>query len=188
MNLQETIKRILREDKSKKDFIKSILFQILNVSDYVQKFDYIWSPNSSVGVEPIFVTNLSEKDFYNQKINLFDLIGELWPYGENDYDEWKELYYGLVYGYLIKDKDSDTKIIIQIIRFEEGFQIYINPNYKGEKKGEKIYIDDEIINVFNSNEDEYSENDFSILGDKLKNNVDSVDDVKFLFNYLDAII
>jgi len=188
MNLKQTIRKILREDTSKKDLIKSILFQILNVSDYVQKFDFIWSPNLSVGVEPMFVTNLSEKDFFNQKIDLFDLIGELWPYGENDYNEWKELYYGLVYGYLIKDKDSDTKILIQIIRFEEGLQIYINPNYKGEKKGEKIYIDDEIINVFNSNEDEYSKNDFSILGDKLKNNVNDVDDVKFLFNYLDAII
>ena len=40
MNLQESIRRILREETNKND-IKSILFNILNQSEYVQKFDYV---------------------------------------------------------------------------------------------------------------------------------------------------
>jgi len=76
MNLQENIRRILKEETNKND-IKSILFNILNQSEYVQKFDYVWSPNISVGSPIIFVNDLSERHFFNEKINIFDLIGDL---------------------------------------------------------------------------------------------------------------
>lgn len=188
MNLQKNIKRILREETSKIDLIKSTLFDILNKSKYVEKFDYIWSPNLVTGAPIMYVKNLSEEDFFNERIDLFDLIGGLWPYGEEDYLNWKTLYYGLVYGYAIKDKNSKTKILIQITRFEDNFKYYINPNYQGQLEGEKILMDDEIINVLGSNENEITNNDFSVLGKKLENNINDVNDVKLLFNYLDAII
>ena len=186
MNLKQTIRRILREESDKND-IKSILFHILNQSEYVQKFDYIWSPNLSVGSPIVYVNNLSEDDFFNEKIDLFDLIGEYWPY-EDDYENWKELYYGLVYGYLIKDKNSNSKIIIQLIRFKDGFEIYINPNYKKEIEGEKIFIDDEMINVFSSRETTYQDDDFTILGSELRDKTNTVKEIRNIFYYLDAII
>lgn len=188
MNLQKTIKRILREETSNVELIKSTLFNILNQSKYVEKFDYIWSPNLVAGSPILYVKNLSEKEFFDERINLFDLIGELWPYGNEDYNNWKKLYYGLAYGYSIKDKNSETKILVQIIRFEDNFEYYINPNYQGQLEGEKILTDDEIINIFGSNENEITNNDFSELGKKLENNINNVQDVKLLFNYLDAII
>jgi hypothetical protein len=39
----------------------------------------------------MYVKNLSEEDFFNERIDLFDLIGGLWPYGEEDYLNWKTL-------------------------------------------------------------------------------------------------
>ena len=187
MNLKENIRRILREETNKND-IKSILFNILNQSEYVQKFDYVWSPNISVGSPIIFVNDLSERHFFNEKINIFDLIGEHWPYGKNNYEDWKDLYYGLVYGYLIKDKNTDTKILVQVIRFDGGFESYINPNYKKEIEGDKIFIDDEMVNVFTSGENTYSDNDFTFLGIELKDKVKTINDIKNIFYYLDALI
>jgi hypothetical protein len=186
-NLYESIRRILKEETNNDD-IKSILFNILNQSEYVQKFDYVWSPNLSVGSPIMFIDDLSERNFFDKKTNIFDLIGEYWPYGRNDYEDWKDLYYGLVYGYAIKDKNSDTKILVQVIRFDEGFEIYINPNYKKEIEGDKIFIDDEMINVFSTGENTYSNNDFTFLGIELQDKVKTVNDIKKIFNYLDALI
>lgn len=187
MNLQESIKKILKEETNKND-IKSILFNILNQSEYVQKFDYVWSPNLSVGSPIMFINDLSESDFFDKKTNIFDLISEYWPYGKKDYEDWKDLYYGLVYGYVIKDKNSDTKILVQVIRFDDGFKIYLNPNYKKEIEGDKIFIDNEMINVFISGENTYSNNDFTFLGIELKDKVKTINDIKNIFNYLDALI
>jgi len=186
-NIQESIRRILKEETNKND-IKSILFNILSQSEYVQKFDYVWSPNLSVGSPIIFINDLSERDFFDKKTNIFDLIGEYWPYGKKDYEDWKDLYYGLVYGYVIKDKNSDTKILVQVIRFDDGFKIYLNPNYKKEIEGDKIFIDDEMINVFTSGENTYSNNDFTFLGIELKDKLKTINDMKNIFNYLDALI
>ena len=187
MNLQESIRRILKEETNKND-IKSILFNILNQSEYVQKFDYVWSPNLSVGSPIIFINDLSERDFFDKKTNIFDLIGEYWPYGKKDYEDWKDLYYGLVYGYVIKDKNSDTKILVQVIRFDDGFKIYLNPNYKKEIEGDKIFIDDEMINVFTSGENTHSNNDFTFLGIELKDKLKTINDIKNVLYYLDALI
>jgi hypothetical protein len=186
-NLYESIKKILKEETNKND-IKSILFNILNQSEYVQKFDYVWSPNLSVGSPIMFINDLSESDFFDKKTNIFDLIGEYWPYGKKDYEDWKDLYYGLVYGYVIKDKNSDTKILVQVIRFDDDFKIYLNPNYKKEIEGDKIFIDNEMINVFTSGENTYSNNDFTFLGIELEDKVKTINDMKNIFNYLDALI
>jgi len=186
-NLYESIKKILKEETNKND-IKSILFNILNQSEYVQKFDYVWSPNLSVGSPIMFINDLSESDFFDKKTNIFDLISKYWPYGKKDYEDWKDLYYGLVYGYVIKDKNSDTKILVQVIRFDDGFKIYLNPNYKKEIEGDKIFIDNEMINVFTSGENTYSNNDFTFLGIELKDKVKTINDMKNIFNYLDALI
>jgi hypothetical protein len=186
-DLKESIKKALKEETNKND-IKSILFNILNQSEYVQKFDYVWSPNLSVGSPIMFINDLSERDFFDNKINIFDLISEYWPYGKKDYEDWKDLYYGLVYGYVIKDKNSDTKILVQVIRFDDGFKIYLNPNYKKEIEGDKIFIDDEMINVFTSGENTYSDNDFTFLGIELEDKIKTINDMKNIFNYLDALI
>ena len=193
MNLQEQINRIqsmmgiILESKNY-DIIKSILFKILKNSEYVKKFDYLWSPNLSMGADIIFV-DLDENDFFNKNKSVFDIIEELWPYG--DYEKWKDLYYGLVYGYKIKDKNSDVSILIQIIRYEneEEFDFYINPNYIGQKDSEKTFIDDKIVNVFGLDDDETTiENDFSEMGEKLIQETKSLDDYKLIFKYLDAVI
>jgi hypothetical protein len=193
MKLQEQINRIqsmmgiILESKND-DIIKSILFKILKNSEYVKKFDYLWSPNLSMGADIIFV-DLDENDFFNKNKSVFDIIEELWPYG--DYKKWKDLYYGLVYGYKIKDKNSDVSILIQIIRYEneEEFDFYINPNYIGQKDSEKTFIDDKIVNVFGLDDDEtIIENDFSEMGEKLIQETKSLDDYKLIFKYLDAVI
>jgi hypothetical protein len=193
MKLQEQINRIqsmmgiILESKNY-DIIKSILFKILKNSEYVKKFDYLWSPNLSMGADIIFV-DLDENDFFNKNKSVFDIIEELWPYG--DYEKWKDLYYGLVYGYKIKDKNSDVSILIQIIRYEneEEFDFYINPNYIGQKDSEKTFIDDKIVNVFGLDDDEtIIENDFSEMGEKLIQETKSLDDYKLIFKYLDAVI
>ena len=186
--IKESIRRILKE-KSDENDIKSILFKILNQSEYIKKFDYIWSPNLSVGSPIVYVNNLSEDDFFNEKIDLFDLIKDYWPY-EDDYENWKELYYGLVYGYLIKDKYSNNKIIIQLIRFKDGFEVYINPNYKKEIEGEKIFIDDKIMNLFGFDDTESNnvKNNFSEMGEELSQVTKTMENYKIIFKYLDAVI
>ena len=89
---------------------------------------------------------------------------------------------------MIKDKNSDTKILVQVIRFDDDFKIYLNPNYKKEIEGDKIFIDDEMVNVFTSGENTYSDNDFTFLGIELKDKVKTINDIKNIFYYLDALI
>jgi hypothetical protein len=181
----------------RKEDIKSLLFQILNKSEYVQEFNYVWSPNLVVGAEPIFL-NFSEKDFFDTNKSVFETIGDGWPYGKENYDEWKKLYYGLVMGYKIKDKNSEFSILVQIIRYEKSilseigtdeFRFYVNPGYIGSVGSKKIFINDKILNVIGSDEENYEDrlNDFTELGEKLQTNVKTIQDCKLLFRYLDAL-
>jgi len=206
MNLQEQISRIksmmglLMENHILESMVgdnvdKTLLFEILKNSEYVQKFDYLWSPNLSVGGDIIFV-DLDDKDFFDKDKSVYEIIGELWPY--DDYDEWKDLYYGLVHGYKIKDKNSDVSILIQVIRYEKSmlpidekeFDFYINPNYFGSKGGEKIFIDDKIMNLFgfNDTESDNVKNDFSEMGEELSRVTKTMENYKIIFKYLDAVI
>jgi hypothetical protein len=205
MNLQENIIRIksmmglltenyILESTVGDNLNKTLLFEILKNSEYVQKFDYLWSPNLSVGADIIFV-DLDEKDFFDKDKSVYEIIGELWPY--DDYDKWKNLYYGLVYGYKIKDKNSDVNILVQVIRYEKSmsigekeFDFYINPNYFGSEGGEKIFIDDKIMNLFGFDDTESNnvKNDFSEMGEELSQVTKTMENYKIIFKYLDAVI
>jgi hypothetical protein len=186
----------LKENIERNEDIKSLLFQILNKSEYVQEFNYAWSPNLIVGVEPLFL-NFSKKDFFDTNKKVFEIIGDAWMGGKKDYDKWKELYYGLVMGYKIKDKNTNFNILVQIIRYEKSvlpeidtneFDIYINPRYIGNINSEKIFINDEIININRFGEENYEDNTFTKLGEKLQTNAKTIQDCKLLFRYLDALI
>jgi len=186
----------LYEDYSDTNDLKELLFEILRASDYVQKFDYLWSPNLVVGADIMYAKGLSEEEFFDPLENVYKLNSHLWPYGEADYDEWKHLYYGLVYGYKIKDKRSNVNILVQVIRFEKTilekgmseFEVYINPNFVGEAKGEKFFIDDKMIAVSGIQDPIDTRNSFSDLGKRLAQKSQTIPDVKFLFDYLDALI
>jgi len=188
----------LYEDYSDKNELKELLFEILRASDYVQKFDYIWSPNLAVGADIMYVKGLSEKEFFDPPKSVYKLNSHLWPYGEADYEEWKHLYYGLAYGYKIKDKRSNVNILVQVIRFEKTilpmgtseFEVYINPNFvgKGDSKGEKFFINDKMISVSGIQDPIDTRNSFSDLGKSLAQKAQTIPDVKLLFNYLDALI
>lgn len=180
--------RILRFGQLLEKLDKPILFNLLGQSEYVQKFDYIWSPNLSAGAPILYVNGLSEAEFFDEGVDLFDLIEGLWPQGKEDYQNWKKLYYGLVYGYVIKDKNSQVKILIQMTRFKGGFDLYINPNYRGQSEGEKIFIGDEIVSVFGPAETTYLDSDFSKLGLELEAKTKTIEDVKDMFYYLDALV
>jgi len=190
---------VTNEYKENDDVIKSKLFKILKSSEYVEKFNYLWSPNLLVGADTLFV-DLDEKDFFDTTQNVYDIINGLFPY--EDYEKWKDLYYTLTLGYRIKDKSSNVSMIIQIRRIEKNmareyktkeFETNINPNYVGKTKtsGEKIFIDDEIINVFGFDVDDFEYkpeiNDFVKMGTELNQVAKTVKDYKLIFKYLDAI-
>jgi hypothetical protein len=100
-------------------------------------------------------------------------------------------------GYKIKDKNTNFNILVQIIRYEKSvlpeidtneFDIYINPRYIGNINSEKIFINDEIININRFGEENYEDNTFTKLGEKLQTNAKTIQDCKLLFRYLDALI
>jgi hypothetical protein len=186
--------------KGNDDVIKSKLFKILKSSEYVEKFNFLWSPNLLVGADPLFV-DLDEKDFFDTTQNVYDIINRLFPY--EDYEKWKNLYYTLVLGYRIKDNNSNMSMIIGIRRNEknmarkykmEEFETNINPNYVGKTKtsGKKIFIDGEILNVFGFDVDDFEYkptiNDFVKMGIELNQVAKTVKDYKLIFKYLDAIM
>jgi hypothetical protein len=186
--------------KGNDDVIKLKLFKILKSSEYVEKFNFLWSPNLLVGADPLFV-DLDEKDFFDTTQNVYDIINGLFPY--EDYEKWKNLYYTLVLGYRIKDKNSNISMMIGIRRNEksmarkykmEEFETNINPNYVGKTKtsGEKIFVDGEILNVFGFDVDDFEHkpttNDFVKMSIELNQVAKTVKDYKLIFKYLDAII
>jgi hypothetical protein len=186
--------------KGNDDVIKLKLFKILKSSEYVEKFNFLWSPNLLVGADPLFV-DLDEKDFFDTTQNVYDIINGLFPY--EDYEKWKNLYYTLVLGYRIKDKNSNVSMMIGIRRNEksmarkykmEEFETNINPNYVGKTKtsGEKIFVDGEILNVFGFDVDDFEHkpttNDFVKMSIELNQVAKTVKDYKLIFKYLDAII
>jgi hypothetical protein len=200
MNLQENISRIKSImgviSENSEEQIKSTLFKILSKSQYVKKFDYLWSPNLITGAPIVYVKSLDEKEFFDENINVGDIISQHWPYGDKPYEKWKHLYYGLVYGYLIKHKESPLKLLIQVVRFDKSelppdsseFSISVNPYYQGEVDGETHFIDDEMINSSGIEDQDVIQNDFSNMGEKLKERVVTLSDVKLVFRYLDAMI
>jgi hypothetical protein len=73
---------------------------------------------------------------------------------------------------------------------EKEFDFYINPNYFGSKGGEKIFIDDKIMNLFgfNDTESDNVKNDFSEMGEELSRVTKTMENYKIIFKYLDAVI
>lgn len=59
---------------------------------------------------------------------------------------------------------------------------------RGQSEGEKIFIGDEIISVFGPTETTYLNSDFVELGLELEAKTKTIEDVKDMFYYLDALV
>ena len=199
---KKEIMGFLTETTNNKEIIKTKLFEILKGSEYVERHNYLYSINLTLGAPMIFV-DLDENDFFDETKSVFDIISGLWPY--EDYEKWKNLYYTLVLGYVIKDKIGDSSMTLEIYRREKSvihesgepeFDVFLIPSYGGETKksnktsGEKMFINGEILNVFGFDDNPVYKpsNDFIKMGVELSKVATTVEDYKFIFKYLDAII
>jgi hypothetical protein len=221
MNLQEQTNRIkqmmglLREDtnlkESSEENIKSILFELLKFSDGIKRSNSIWSTNLMVGAPVLYTDNLDEKTFFDVNKNIYDIISEIWPYPNEDYwGKWYKLYYGLVFGFSIYDKETELMCLINVVRWptnkeqeekkieksqiENQFNIFIYTLRSDNVDGNTIMVDDEIYNIFGMNDDEEQtdkkpiNSKFADLSEKLSSNVKDLNQIKLVFYYLDALV
>lgn len=181
------------ENLSHEDKLKSILFTILNQSEFISKFDFIHSIYIHAGVPILHTDEIKEKDFFNENLDVIEYIAKIWEKMglKNYYEDWNE-YNGLSIGYEVKDKNSDDKLLVLINRLKDNdfkFEYYINPNYHGQDALIKRELGDHYFEFFGEENIAYTSNDdFRELTEKLRDEVKSVEDVKFLFRYLDALI
>lgn len=195
--LNDVLKGIIVEEVLNKEDLKLLLFEILKETEFVQKFNLIWSFNLVVGADPVFAENLDENDFFDESKDVSDVIKEVWPFPEN-YDEWKHTYPGITYGYLLKNKTGPNKILLQVIRFDDNdFSVNINPGYLGRSQEPEIMVTNGMIFRYTGLEyDEpgslpiinYNDNDFGRLATKLHDSIKTVDEMRYLFRFLDALI
>ena len=178
---------------SHEDKLKSILFSILNKSEFISKFDFIHSMYVHAGVPILHTDEIKEKDFFDENLDVIKYIAEIWEKMglQNYYEDWTA-YNGLTIGYEVKDKESDDKLLVLMHRLKDNdfkLSYYINPNYHGQDSLLKKELGDHYFEFFGEENIPYTSNDdFKELTEKLKNEVRNIDDVKFLFRYLDALV
>lgn len=197
------------EENSDKD-IKSILFELLKLSDGIKRSNSIWSINLMLGAPVLYTDNLDEKTFFDVNKNIYDIISEIWPYPNEDYwGKWYKSYYGLVFGFSIYDKETDMMCLIEVVRWptskeqeekkiensqiENQFNIFIYTVRSENVDGKTIVFDDEIYNIFGMNNDTEPDkkpinNKFADLAEKLSFNVKDMNQMKLVFYYMGALV